>query len=208
MSKISKKFAAILIIVICLGAVYGTKFFIGLSKKGLIADATAKVKGSNGAPIKVVEFIDFQCPACAGGAKYLKQMMKKYPGAIHLELKHFPLKMHRHGFLSSQYAECAARQEKFWLFHDSLLARQGNWKRLADARPAFDRIASEIDLNEQELESCLQGEAAGKAIEKDKAEGQALKIQSTPTYFVNGKMVVGKKSLDLKIKELLKENGY
>ena len=116
--------------------------------------------------------------------------------------------MHKYGYLSAQYAECAAQQGKFWPFHDSLLARQGNWSRLADAAPAFERIAEEVGLNTQALETCLQAGKADAVIEKDKAEGKSHNIQSTPTYFVNGKMVVGKPSLDQELNKLLGESGH
>jgi len=208
MPKISKKFTTILIVVACLAVVGGAKFFIGLSRGNISMGTFAKVKGNDKAPIKVTEFIDFQCPACAKGAAYLKEMIEKYPEAIRLELKHFPLPMHEYGILGARYAECAAQQEKFWPFHDLLLARQGNWRRLADARPAFDRVAGDVSLNKRELDACLQERAVDKIIDKNKAEGKTRGVKSTPTYFVNGKIVVGKKSLDIQIRRLLKENGY
>lgn len=208
MSKISKKTAVILTVLICLVAVYGAKFGIGYFRKNTPKASAGKVKGAENAPIKVTEFIDFQCPACARGAAYLKEKIQQYPAAIRLELKHYPLAMHQHGFLSSQYAECAASQGKFWSYHDLLLARQSNWKRLVDAQPAFERIADEVHLDKAELQVCLQNEATDAIIEKNRAEGKKLGVRSTPTYFVNGKMIVGKKSLDEEIVKLLKKNGY
>lgn len=208
MPKMSKRSATVLIIIASLGAVYGSKFFIGLFRRGISAEMSGRVKGNDNAPIKVTEFIDFQCPACAQGAAYLKEVIGKHPQAIRLELKHYPLQMHRHGLLSAMYAECAARQGKFWPFHDMLLARQGNWARLADARPAFERIADEIRLSRRELDACVQDETTNAAVEKNRAEGKALGIRSTPTYFVNGKMVVGKAALEKEIGRLLKEKGH
>ncbi|MCK5082196.1 MAG: thioredoxin domain-containing protein [Candidatus Omnitrophica bacterium] len=169
---------------------------------------SARIKGNDHAPIKVTEFIDFQCFACAYGAAYLKEMIKKHPEAIQVEVKHFPLQMHRHGLSSSRYAECSARQGGFWPFQDMLLARQGNWMRLVDADPAFLQIADDSGLDEKKLEACLKDYTVDEAIEKNKEEGKVLGIKSTPTYFINGKMVVGGKSLEEEIKKLLEENGY
>lgn len=207
MRKKSKKLTSIMIILVALAVVYGAKSLIGASGDGLAAGSYAKVKGEDDAPLKITEFIDFECPACAHGAKYLKEIMGEHPGLIRLQLKHFPLQMHRYGLLSSQYAECASQQGEFWPYHDLLIERQGNWKQLADATPAFEQIAKEVGLDQAMLSSCLVGSKAAKIIEKNKLEGQSLQIRSTPTYFVNGEMVVGQKSLQLKIEKYLQENG-
>ena len=110
MKKRSKKFTAVLVLIFCIAIVYGLKAVIGLSAKGESTQAYGKVKGDKNAPVKITEFIDFQCPACAQGAKYLKEEIQRHPELIRLQIKHFPLKMHRHGLLSAQYAECAAQQ--------------------------------------------------------------------------------------------------
>lgn len=208
MPKISKTITSVLLILICVGAVFGAKLMINRLKQNASPDSFAKIKGNEDAPVKIVEFLDFQCPACAQGAQYLKEIMEKHPTAIRLELKYYPLAMHQHGEISARYAECAVRQGKFWPFHDLVMARQGNWKRLTDVRPAFDAIAKEVNLNVPALHACVPEEFVGAVIEKNKAEGTALGIRSTPTYFINGAMVVGKQSLDSEISKFLKENGY
>ena len=208
MAKISRQSATILIVIICVVSVYATKFLVSAFRKDGSSTNVSRMKGSNNAPIKVTEFIDFQCPACAHGAAYLKKTIEEYPEAIRLELRHYPLQSHQYGFISSRYAECAARQEKFWPVHDLLLARQSNWKRLADATPAFEQIAIDSNLDQQELKACLDEGAVDEIIQKNKDEGKALGIRSTPTYFVNGKMIVGKKSLEDEITKLLEKNGY
>jgi len=208
MSKKSKKFTTVLLIFACIIAVYGYNVFTGRSKNSISAGTQAKVMGDSDAPLKITEFIDFQCPACAKGSKYLKEQMQKHPQLIQLELKYYPLAMHRHGILSAQYAECAAGQGKFWLFHDLLLDRQNNWKRLTDAQPAFNQMVADVNINVPEFNDCLKGGKMNKAIEKNKLEGNTLGIRSTPTYFVNGKMVVGQKSLELEINKYVEANSY
>ena len=208
MARISKRTATLLVILICVLSVYATKSLMQQFRKDGSTATSARIKGNDHAPIKVTEFIDFQCFACAYGAAYLKETIKKHPEAIQVEVKHFPLQMHRHGLSSSRYAECAARQGGFWPFQDMLLARQGNWMRLVDADPAFLRIADDSGLDEKKLEACLKDYTVDEAIEKNKEEGKVLGIKSTPTYFINGKMVVGGKSLEEEIKKLLEENGY
>jgi len=206
MAKKSKKLTSVVIIAVCIGVVVGVKLVVGRSKGKLGGPSYTKVKGPKDAPIKITEFIDFQCPACAAGAVYIKQEMTRHPDLIRLTLKHFPLPMHAHGMLSAGYAECAVQQGKFWQFHDLLITRQNNWKQLDDARPAFQQIAKELDLDYETLRTCLEGKDVVKAIEKNRVEGQGLRIQSTPTYFVNGKMIVGQKSLEQEITKYLNDH--
>ena len=207
MAKKTKKTITILIIVIGITVVFGVKNYFGSSKNRSTPSNLAKIKGRSDAPVKVTEFIDFQCPACAFGAKYLKEVMQRHPELIRLQLKHFPLQMHKHGFLSAQYAECSAEQGKFWQMHDLLLARQNNWKRLDDPRPAFDQMISEAGIDARTIKECVESGRADKIIERNRTEGGNRKIRSTPTYFVNGKMVVGKKSLELEINRYLEEDS-
>ncbi len=87
----------------------------------------------------------------AHGAKDLKKLMAEYQTAIHLKIKYFPLKMHKHAVLSARYAECAARQNKFWSFHDYLFKGQANWKKLIDAKPVFEFIAKDVGMDLKEL---------------------------------------------------------
>lgn len=207
MARKSKKSTTITMIIVCIVAVFAAKAYFGSSKGSLNSGSQAKIKGNHDAPIKVIEFIDFQCPACANGARYLKQEMERRPQLIRLELKHFPLQMHQHGYVSARYAECATEQGKFWEMHDLLLARQNNWKRLADPRPAFHQMASEARIDEEKLKACVASGRPDKIIERNRIEGSGRRIRSTPTYFVNGKMVVGQKSLELKINEYLESHS-
>lgn len=193
----------IAVVVLATVVVLGAKFLPEIFASSASTSAAARVKGSGGAPIHITEFIDFECPACAQGARYLAQFMAEHPAAIRLELKYFPLQSHRHGFLSARYAECAARQVKFWPFHDQLIERQANWSRLMDATPAFALIAQDIGLDTDRLGACLKDTSVDALIEQNRLEGARRGVKSTPTYYVNGKMVVGFKSLESELGQLL-----
>ena len=91
MFQMSKKSVSIIVIIIAVAMVYCFKAFLAPQWIGSAKESPARIKGSKNAPVKIVEFIDFQCPACANGAKYLKQFMEDHPGQIHLEMKYFPL---------------------------------------------------------------------------------------------------------------------
>ena len=206
MPKKSKKIIAVIILIVCVAIVYTIKAVIGPSVMGFSTQVDGKTKGYKNAPVKITEFIDFQCPACAVGAKYLEEQIQSYPELIRLQIKHYPLEMHIHGLLSAQYAECANQQEKFWSFHDLLFSRQSNWARLVNAKQAFDQIAHEVGLNVDNLSACLQDKKITEIIARNKTEGAARGVRSTPSYFVNGKLIVGKQSLELEIQKYLEKN--
>jgi protein-disulfide isomerase len=158
-----------------------------------------RIKGNSKAVLNIVEYIDFQCPSCAYGSKLLSETMTAYPDLIQLELKYFPLGMHKHAFVASRYAECALRQGKFWEFHDKVLSQQKSWKNMINVFPAFDLFIDDEGINNSEFRQCLDDPKVEAVINKHKAQGKSLGVRSTPTYFVNGEMIVGSKFLKDKI---------
>ena len=205
MSQQPKIKVTFLIIAFSLAVVYGVKFLLGIMPQNTLSSVQMRAKGDKGAAIQITEFIDFECPACARGAEYLGRIMAEHPVGIRLELKYFPLPSHHHGFLAARYAECAAQQGKFWPFHDALIARQPNWSRLTDATPAFALIAQEVALDPGRLEVCLNDKSVDALIQQSHLEGERRGVKSTPTYYVNGKMVVGVQSLEPELVRLLAE---
>ena len=166
--------------------------------------STLRSKGNPHAPIHIVEYIDLQCPACANGVVILRDFVQRFPDKFYIQIKYFPLvTVHAHSIRSAVFTDCAARQGKFWPFFDRLMDRQALWSKLSVPDPEFYSIASEIGLNRQTLESCISDPKAAEKIYKDKEAGNGLGIQSTPTYFINGKMVVGTKLLQEELNKLL-----
>ncbi len=203
MSRQSRLTITIVVVICAVTIVLIAKFLPKLFASSRWTAVAARVKGNPRAPIQITEFIDFECPACALGARYLAQLMTEHPTVIRLELKYFPLPSHRHGFVSARYAECAARQEKFWPFHDRLIERQANWSRLVDATPAFMLIAQDVGLDVDRLGACLKDASIDSFIAQNRDEGNRRGVKSTPTYYVNDKMVVGSKLLESELGSLL-----
>lgn len=204
MSKVSKSTATVLVIALCLGIFGGIKML--KSNAALINPVHVlpqRAHGNPNAEIKIIEFIDFQCPACANGVKILREYFQKYPDKMYVELRYFPLAMHKHGMTSARWSECAARQGKFWPFFDLLIDRQKEWGAMVDAMPSFEQIAKEARVHQGQLNSCLQDSSVDQTIKADMEEGQMRSVQSTPTYFVNHEIVVGTKSLRTKLDSLL-----
>ncbi|MEK7383124.1 MAG: thioredoxin domain-containing protein, partial [Elusimicrobiota bacterium] len=84
-------------------------------------------KGPANAKILIVEFSDFECPACRYAVKPLHELLALYEGKVRFVFKHFPLRMHRWAPAAAIAAECAGRQGRFWEYHDRLYDRQEEW---------------------------------------------------------------------------------
>ena len=200
--KPSKESFTLGIIVLCVAIIFGVKAYLmkgDLSTGGI----KARSKGDPQASVKVIEYIDFQCPACAHGAMVLKKYMEDNPDSIYLEMHYYPLSMHKHAITASIFAECAVRQNKFWSFHDLILERQNDWKGFADVKRAFFDMAAQAGLNAERLQSCINDHSIEEIVFKDKEEGSQKGVKSTPTYFINGEMVVGSRFLVEKLDQLI-----
>ena len=165
-----------------------------------------RTKGDPSAEVKVIEYFDFQCPACAFGAKALEEYYARFPNKIFIQAKYYPLSGHQHAMTAAKYAECSARQGVFWPMYNLLFGRQNQWSRMVDARPAFDLMVKELKLNQKAIEACIEDPEILAAIMKDKREGNLIGIRSTPTFLVNQEVVVGFKSLAEKLSSLFEDN--
>lgn len=191
----SKQKLTVIIVVGAVAVVVAVKIFLSLSA-GLLDPSRMRVQGDLKARVRIVEFIDFQCPACADGALKLKKIYTLHPKDVRIEMKYFPLMtIHRHAMTASTYAECAARQGKFWPMNDLIVERQAQWRDLISAQGTFTQFAREAGVEEGALQRCLASPDVEQTVMQDRDLGRSLGVQSTPTYFINHKMVVGIKSL-------------
>jgi protein-disulfide isomerase len=196
-NTISKQTATIIIIVTAVLLIAGVRFF-KWGQGGAGESARARVAGNPKASLRIVEFVDLQCPACAVGAADLKKYLAAFP-----EVKFFPLGGHMHSLIATKYTECAARQGKFWPYFDLVFERQARWRDLFDAHPVFDEIAKEVGLNDGQLRACLDSDEVREKILSEKDEGASRGVKSTPTYFINDKMVVGPKLMREEVEKTL-----
>lgn len=173
----------------------GVNYMKGRGQKP-IDSVEARSKGSAQAKVQVIEFIDFECPACAAGAKVLKEFMDKNGQDMRVQVKYFPIvRAHKYAMPTALFSECTARQGKFWEWHDQLMPQQQQWSQLMNAEPLFKEMAKNAGADLGALEACMATEEARQTIENDRSLGLSLGVQSTPTYFINNKMVVGTKAL-------------
>lgn len=134
------------------------------------------------APVTIVMFSDFQCPACAATHPVLKQVIAQYPNKIRFVVRDYPLtQVHQNAFKAAEAANAANAQGKFFEYVELLYNNQdaldiGNLKR----------FAAEIGLNQKQFEADLTSEKFANEVKKDMIDGNEYGIGSTPTVFVNG----------------------
>ena len=146
----------------------------------------APTKGSETAPVAIVEFSDFQCPFCARAGSTLKQIEDTYKGRVRIVWKHLPLSSHKNAVGAALAAEAAANQGKFWEYHDKLFANQ------ARLRPDdLKQYAKDLRLDMSRFETDLLNADAKKKIDADVAEAGTLGITGTPGFFINGRFISG-----------------
>ena len=145
-------------------------------------DGVSPVRGATNPVVTIVEFSDFECPFCKQVQGALKQTLESYGREVRLVFKHLPLEGHRNSLPAARAAYCAAEQGRFWQFHDALFAA-GNL-----SPPGFEQIASNLGVKFQE---CIASERSRAAVIKDIEAARLLRIESTPSFVVNGKVING-----------------
>lgn len=150
--------------------------------------------GAADAPVKLVEFSDFQCPFCASLKPALARILEKYPAEVAIVYRHFPLqRIHPHAFEAARASECASAQGRFRQYHDALYARQVaigvmSWGDFAEA-------AGVPDL--RGFRSCMADTAHAGAVRTDLATATELGLRGTPTIILDGYVLTGPGLADL-----------
>lgn len=143
--------------------------------------------GPADAPVTMVVFSDFQCPACKVLADQVRTLQRRYPDRIAVLYRHFPLPSHAHAVPAARASECAARQGRFTEYHDALFAGQETlgytpWD-------AFARTAGVPDVGA--FQRCLAEPGQMVSLVRDIEGGKRLGIRGTPTLLVNGRRYNG-----------------
>ena len=187
-------------LVLCvLGLVLGTPAFILLAKHGELPDAPeasekalaehlvrpdSHMTGNLNAPLTVVEFGDFECPACGLSEEAARQIRAQYGDRIRFVFRQFPLtKIHPLAEKAAQASECMAEQGKFWEGVERLYSRQNDL-----SVDALKRYAGELGLDQNRFSQCLDSGETASRVKRDLADGHALKVVGTPTFFIGRKM--------------------
>ncbi len=142
--------------------------------------------GSKDAKVVIHEFSDFECPYCARGKTVVNQIKQAYGDKVKIVFRNFPLDFHPNAEPAAIAALCAHKQGKFWEFHDKAFDNQ---KALNEKN--YQAWAKELTLNVDEFKKCQEDSTVKAALESDMKAAETLGVNSTPTFFVNGRKVSG-----------------
>jgi protein-disulfide isomerase len=152
---------------------------------------SAPVRGPKNAPVTIVAFSDFQCPFCGRVVPTLHQIEKEYAGKVRVAFKHQPLPFHQNAKIAASASMAANEQGKFWEYHDKLFANQQ-----ALDRSSLERYAQEVGLDMNKFRAALDSNKYEAQISADSAEGMRIGANGTPTFFINGRQLVGAQPID------------
>jgi protein-disulfide isomerase len=148
-------------------------------------------RGPKDAPVTIVEFSDFQCPYCKTATATLKQVLDKYPEQVRLIFRDYPLvSIHPAAPKAHEAARCAGDQGKFWEYHDLLFERA---PRLSPQE--LKQYAQDLKLDLRVFGQCLDSAKYVAEVDKDTQEGMRLGLTGTPSFFINGRQLVGAQPL-------------
>src|SRR3954463_15265957 len=157
--------------------------------------------GKVDAPVKILEFADFECPSCGGFATVTEPDVRTRiidPGLANLTYFDFPLTQHKNTLAASNAAACADEQGKFWPMHDRLFQAQDEWNGEATDAPKafFKRYAGEVGLDVAKWETCFDARKYQPRINANLADGLRRGVNSTPTFIIANKLYAGMRSYD------------
>lgn len=161
---------------------------IGSDTAPVVIAQTDHVRGAKDGKVTLVEFGDFQCPACGAYEPIVRQVLEDNKDILKFSFRHFPLfQIHKNALLAAKASEAAALQGKFWEMHDMLYSKQEEWGEALDARSFFLTYATILELNITKFKTDIDSKAIDDKVVAELKEGARLGIQGTPTFFVNGK---------------------
>jgi len=147
------------------------------------------VKGSQNAPVTIIEFSEYQCPFCK---KYIDgaypKIISEYinTGKVKYVFRDFPLGFHSNAKPAAMAAECAHEQDKFWEYHDLLFENQDSL-----SIENYKKWAADLGLDSEQFDDCLDTEKYKEEVEADLVDGQKYGVSGTPAFFINGKLISG-----------------
>jgi protein-disulfide isomerase len=153
--------------------------------------------GKADAPVTVIEYSDFQCPACETYYPVVKKLIEESSSTMRFAYRHFPLNdklpngtiQHPNAIASAMAAEAAGLQGKFWEMSDLIFTNHTEWTEESDPTPVFLRYATQLGLDKTKFLADLNNPTLRQKIDAQKSEGTRIGVSYTPSFFVNGKLI-------------------
>lgn len=142
--------------------------------------------GPEDAPVTIIEFSDFQCPYCAAAVPTIEQVMSAYPSEVRLVFRAFPLPFHDNAYKAAEAGFCADEQGQFWPMSDWMFGHQDQL-----ALTYLKQEAMTLGLDSAQFDACLDSGQYTSRVEEDIQAGEEAGVSGTPTFFINGRLLLG-----------------
>lgn len=156
------------------------------------------VKGKSDAPVTLVEYTDFQCPACGAYYPILNQLSQEMGDKLKVVIRHYPLvQIHKNALPAARAAEAAGRQGKFWEMYDLLFVNQAEWSNADNPMMSiFPAYAGRAGMDIERFRVDMTDTTLDDKITTDRGTGNEMKISGTPSFFVNGEKLKNPSSIE------------
>ncbi len=160
---------------------------------GTPAEVTSSdnVRGPENAPVTLIEYSDYQCPACRSYYPIIEQLLAESSTTVRFVYRHFPLGQHKNATLAAAAAEAAGKQDAYWAMGTTLFENQDSWASLPaiQAREIFVGYADRLGLDKEIFASDMDLSEIKDKIRSQTQEGISIGVNSTPSFFLNGKRI-------------------
>lgn len=151
-----------------------------------VISSADQFKGSKESKVILVEYSDLQCSACDYYYPVVKRLGEEFGDKIGIAYRHFPLSQHKNAKPAAYAAEAVAKQGKFWEMHNIIFDNQKKWAEDKNAKEVFSEYAKSIGLNMEQYNKDVDSQEVKDKVDSDYESGVRSKVDSTPTFFLNG----------------------
>ena len=154
-----------------------------------LASSQGRVIGKAGdGGVTFVEFLDFECEGCRAAYPAVEELRERYEGRVTFVARYFPLPGHFNAQRAARAVEAAAQQDRFEQMYQMMYTTQQQWgEKKTPQDDLFRNFARDLGLDMEKFDLDYESEATQKRIDEDLSDGAALGVQSTPSFFINGK---------------------
>ena len=160
------------------------------SQETISVSAEDWIRGSAEGEVVLIEYSDFQCPACVSYYSVVERLAEEYFGKLTVVFRHFPLtSIHTNAFSAARAAEAAGKQGKFWEMHNILFEKQGEWANERNPDDRFKAYAEDLNLDVDRFINDYESVEVEGLVNSDFASARSLGLNSTPSFFINGRKI-------------------
>jgi protein-disulfide isomerase len=160
------------------------------NQEALVRENSIKIQATGEEKLVVVEFADYECPACAAVAPRIKELVEQYGENVTFVFRDFPLtNIHPNATIAARMVRIAGEQDKYWEMHDLMFAKQAEWAAASDPSDLFVGYAGELGMNTSDIKTKLSSDVYESEVKADVADANLLRVNSTPTFFVGDRII-------------------